>query len=193
MVWIQSGDLLMVWIQISLFSKYFGQKEIKKGERERLSSPSPPPSPPVQLSVSEQRAAAAGRQCNEEMLGVGLGVRLMVAVAPAPPVPAPPGKPPLPLCSSLRHRSSGWWFSNGDAHGRDSTTATTSSRATRRKWWSDPDGSQEDYGSSSLEEDEYGYGYDYDYEDEAAFPGFGGAGEMFDEPWFSKVWYIRIV
>uniref|UniRef100_A0A804NFA9 Uncharacterized protein n=1 Tax=Zea mays TaxID=4577 RepID=A0A804NFA9_MAIZE len=121
------------------------------------------------------------------MLGVGLGVRLMVAVAPAPPVPAPPGKPPLPLCSSLRHRSSGWWFSNGDAHGRDSTAATTSSRATRRKWWSDPDGSQEDYGSSSLEEDEYGYGYDYDYEDEAAFPGFGGAGEMFDEPWFSKV------
>lgn len=127
------------------------------------------------------------------MLGVGLGVRLMVAVAPAPPVPAPPGKPPLPLCSSLRHRSSGWWFSNGDAHGRDSTTATTSSRATRRKWWSDPDGSQEDYGSSSLEEDEYGYGYDYDYEDEAAFPGFGGAAELFDEPWFSKVSYICTV
>ncbi|XP_066309391.1 uncharacterized protein [Miscanthus floridulus] len=105
---------------------------------------------------------------------------MIVAAAPAPPVPAPPGKPPFPiLSSSLRRGSSSWWFSNGNAHGRDSTT---SSRATRRRWWSDPDGSQEDYGSSSVEDD-----YDYDYEDEAAFPGFGGAGEPFDEPWFSKV------
>ncbi|XP_066314725.1 uncharacterized protein [Miscanthus floridulus] len=110
---------------------------------------------------------------------------MVVAAAPAPPVPAPPGKPPLPiLSSSLRRGSSSWWFSNGNTHGRDSTTATTSSRATRRRWWSDPDGSQEDYGSSSLEEEEY----DYDYEDDAAFPGFGGAGELFDEPWFSKMY-----
>ncbi|EES01246.1 hypothetical protein BDA96_03G275000 [Sorghum bicolor] len=108
---------------------------------------------------------------------------MIVAAAPAPPVPAPPAKPPLPiLSSSLRRGSSSWWFSNGNAHGRDSTT---SSRATRRRWWSDPDGSEEDYGSSSLEDEEYDY--DYDYDDEAAFPGFGGAGELFDEPWFSKV------
>ncbi|AQK98586.1 hypothetical protein ZEAMMB73_Zm00001d012013 [Zea mays] len=77
---------------------------------------------------------------------------IVAAAAPAPPVPAPPGKPPFPLSSfSLRRRL---WFSNGNAHGRDSATAATSSRATRRWWWSDPGGSREDYGSSSLEEEE---------------------------------------
>ncbi|CAO2178794.1 unnamed protein product [Urochloa humidicola] len=110
------------------------------------------------------------------MLGVGLGVRLLAAASPACPVPAaPPGKPLLPL-SSLRRRSASWWFSNGDAHERDSAAASTSSRAARRKWWSDPEPSQQEYGYSSLED-----------EDEAAFPGLGGAGELFDEPWFSKV------
>ena len=123
------------------------------------------------------------------MLDVGLGVRLIVAAAPAPSVPAPPGKPPCPLSSSsLRRRCSSWWFSKGNAHGRDSTTATTSSRATRKRWWSDPDGSQKDYGLSSLGEED-----DYDYEDEAAFSGFGWAGKLFDESWFSKVCYIRTV
>ncbi|CAO1947982.1 unnamed protein product, partial [Urochloa humidicola] len=110
------------------------------------------------------------------MLGVGLGVLLLAAASPACPVPAaPPGKPLLPL-SSLRRRSASWWFSNGDAHERDSAAASTSSRAARRKWWSDPEPSQQEYGYSSLED-----------EDEAAFPGLGGAGELFDEPWFSKV------
>jgi len=118
------------------------------------------------------------------MLGVGLGVRLLVAAAPAPPVPAPPGKTPLPLssASSLRRRYSSWWFSNGNARGRDGATASTSSRAARRKWWSDPEPNQQEYGYSSLEEEEDGY----EDEDEA-FPGFGGAAELFDEPWFSKV------
>ncbi|OEL17233.1 hypothetical protein BAE44_0021749 [Dichanthelium oligosanthes] len=103
------------------------------------------------------------------MVGVGLGVQLIAAAAPGRPVPAPPGKPLRPVSSSLRRRSS---------------TAATSSRAARRKWWSDPEPNQQDYGYSSLEEEE-----DDDYEDgdEAAFPGLGGAGELFDEPWFSKV------
>ncbi|RLN25467.1 uncharacterized protein C2845_PM07G18630 [Panicum miliaceum] len=120
------------------------------------------------------------------MLGVGLGVRLLVAATPAPPVPAPPGKAPLPLSSSsLRRRSSSWWFSNGNARERDSATASTSSRAARRKWWSDPEPSQQEYGYSYQEEEEEEDGYED--EDEAAFPGFGGAAELFDEPWFSKV------
>ncbi|PAN29205.1 hypothetical protein PAHAL_5G209100 [Panicum hallii] len=121
------------------------------------------------------------------MLGVGLGVRLLGAAAPAPPVPAPPGKAPLPLSSSsLRRRSSSWWFSNGNARERDSATASTSSRAARRKWWSDPELNQQEYGYSYQEEEEEeedGFGDD----DEAAFPGFGGGAELFDEPWFSKV------
>lgn len=116
------------------------------------------------------------------MLGGGLGVRLLViaAAAPAPPVPAPPGKSRFPLSSSLGRRSSSWGFSNGNApHGRD---GTTSSWAARRRWWSDPDES-----SSLDEEDEEGEGDDYGDEEEAAFPGLGGAGDLFDEPWFSKV------
>lgn len=118
------------------------------------------------------------------MLGVGLGVRLLGAAAPAHPVPAPPGKVPLPL-SSLRRRCSSWWFSNGNAHERDSATASTSSRAAR-KWWSDPEPSKQEYGYSSLEDEEED---DYEDEDEPGFPGLGGAGELFDEPWFSKVCY----
>ncbi|KAJ1284749.1 hypothetical protein BS78_03G229000 [Paspalum vaginatum] len=130
----------------------------------------------------------ARRQCDEEMLGVGLGVRLLGAAAPAPP-----GQPPLPLSSSsLRRRCSSGWFSNtGNARERDVTTATTSSRAARRRWWSDPDANRQDYGyygSSSPEEEEEEEGDDYGDEDEAAFPGLGGAGELFDEPWFSRVY-----
>ncbi|CAO2183289.1 unnamed protein product [Urochloa humidicola] len=117
------------------------------------------------------------------MLGVGLGVRLLAAASPARPAPAPLGKPLLPLSSSLRRRSASWWFSSGSAHERDSATASKSSRAARRKWWSDPEPDQQEYGYSSLEDEEE----DYEYEDESGFPGFGGAGELFDEPWFSKV------
>ncbi|WVZ69306.1 hypothetical protein U9M48_018112 [Paspalum notatum var. saurae] len=123
------------------------------------------------------------------MLGGGLGVRLLAAAAPAPP-----GRSPLPLSSSssLRRRSSSWWLANtGNACERDGTTATTSSRAARRRWWSDPDANQQDYGyygSSSLEEEEEEEGDDYGDEDEPAFPGLGGAGELFDEPWFSRVY-----
>lgn len=77
-------------------------------------------------------------------------ISLYAGMAHAPPVPAPPGKPPFPLSSfSLRRRSFSLWCSNGNAHGRDSATATTSGRATRRRWWSDPGGSREDYGPSS--------------------------------------------
>ncbi|CAO2165908.1 unnamed protein product [Urochloa humidicola] len=118
------------------------------------------------------------------MLGVGLGVRLLAAASPARPAPAPPGKPILPLSSSLRRRSASWWFSSGNAHERDSAAASTSSREARRKWWSDPEPSQQEYGYSSLEDEE---DYEYEDEDEAAFPGLGGAAELFDEPWFSKV------
>ncbi|CAL4948195.1 unnamed protein product [Urochloa decumbens] len=119
------------------------------------------------------------------MLGVGLGVRQLVAAAPAPPVLGPPGKPLLPLSSSLRRRSSSWWFSSGNAHERDSAAASTSRREARRKWWSDPEPNQQEYGYSSLEDEEEEE--DYEDEDEAGFPGLGGPGELFDEPWFSKV------
>jgi hypothetical protein len=158
------------------------RKEIKKKGRKVIFSGSPsPPCPAVPSLYTGCLSPSSGQPAGNAMI--------VAAAAPAPPVPAPPGKPPFSLSSSsssLRRRSFSLWFSNGNAHGRDSATATTSSRATRRWWWSDPGGSREDYGSSSLEEED-----SYAYEDEAAFPGFGGAAELFDEPWFSKVSYIH--
>ncbi|TVT99335.1 hypothetical protein EJB05_55335 [Eragrostis curvula] len=92
------------------------------------------------------------------MLGVGAG-------APAPPlVRAPPlvVAPRLPPFFSfpLRRR------------GRTSAAAAAKQNQGRRRWWSDSD--QVEYDDEEEDYDDF-------------FPGGSLGGELFDEPWFSKV------